>query len=245
MALDLAGKVALLTERGSGLGLAAAERFAAEGACVLIAGQDREAGEALVRGILRQGGRGHFILQSACTSTDWCQIRDEVLVTWGKIDIFVNDVGHSAPRNIVDMSADEFHHALHQHLRAAFIGLRTCAEAMKGAGIEGSIILVTSAADRVEQPGYSTHGAVEGGVRIMTKSAALELGPHKIRVNCLHVTMKDLETGGSLGSDSLAPPLGGLVMAGDSGGAVLFLASERSNFMTGTTLFVNERGTVQ
>ena len=223
---ELAGRVALIVGATGAVGRAAAARLAGAGAALMLADDKGAAGlEALARGL---GAQFHGF--DPLAESDWAVLTEAVLRGFGRLDILVNALGGEVVKPIDALDLAEFR-ALHRRvLHPAFLGVRFGAEAIRRGGEGGSIINVSSIVAKISGPGLSALSSIHGGLRMLTKAAALELGPEHIRVNALQLGPQ---------SEAVADALGrspGLATAAAAADSILFLASDRARFMTGAEL---------
>jgi NAD(P)-dependent dehydrogenase (short-subunit alcohol dehydrogenase family) len=252
----LEDKVAIITGATSGIGLACAERFAAEGAGVVLAGRRRDAGEAAAR---RIGPSAAFV---ACDVLDPRQIADLMggaLARFGRIDILVNNAGAaSATGGILDSDPADLERDLALHVRAPFLAMKHAAPAMiEGGG--GAIVNISSISGR--QAGFNTFGyeVAKAALAHLTRCAALELGERGVRVNAIspgptltgifgkHVGVAadaaERDTAGVEAAFLRVLPalqaVPGMARAGDIAEAALFLCSDEARFVNGQDLAVD------
>ena len=252
-AVSLAGKVAAVTGGGAGLGRGIAAGFAAFGADVAIWERDADTCAAAAEEV---GGLG---LLTDVRETD--QVDRALAATldrYGRIDILVNNAGGVFPSSILDVAEKGIDALYRANLRHVIVCTQRAARAMVEAGNGGSIINVSSIEGVRAAPGYAAYAAAKAGVLNFTKTVALELAPHGIRVNALapDITwtegLERLSAAAASTADSDAPsvegrkartaltvPLGHLGHVDDLAGAAVFLASGLSTYVTGQTLHVD------
>jgi 3-oxoacyl-[acyl-carrier protein] reductase len=242
----LAGKTAVVTGGGSGIGRAAARRFAAEGARVAVVDLDGDAAEA-TRAEL---GDDALALQLDVTDADAVGARiAEIADALGRIDVYFNNAGvPQAAKKLEDTSAAEWDRIMDVNLRAFFVGAQAVAPLMRAAG-GGSIVVTSSIAAARPRPGIATYVASKAGVNGLVRALALELAPDRIRVNAIapvavrtpmlkefafadseQATIERVE--GSI-------PLGRLTEPEDVAAAALYLASDEARCITGIVLNVD------
>ena len=252
------GKVALVTGGGRGLGKASAVMLAREGAKVAISDRKEEGAAAVVAEITKAGGQAIFIQQDVSKEEDWQRTIDEVLRRFGRIDILVNNAGVGAGKNIEDLTLTDWRWVMSVNLDGVFLGTKYAIAAMKKSG-GGSIINMSSIEGMVGDRRLAAYDASKGGVRILTKSAALHCAQagYNIRVNTVHPGFIDTPMvdgfikaqGGDAGAARKAlemlHPLGHLGEPDDVAYAVLYLASDESKFATGSELVIDGGFTAQ
>jgi 3alpha(or 20beta)-hydroxysteroid dehydrogenase len=178
----LAGRTALITGAAQGQGEAEARRFVAAGAHVLITDVLEKPGRALAEEL---GERARFVRLDVTEERDWTAAVEGVDPDWPPLRVLVNNAGVHWKRSLERESAADFARMLQINLVGAFLGIRCVVEPMRSAG-GGSIVNVCSVLSLLggrENGAYSTS---KWGLRGLTKSAALELGEHGIRVNAIH-----------------------------------------------------------
>jgi NAD(P)-dependent dehydrogenase (short-subunit alcohol dehydrogenase family) len=241
----VAGKVALVAGAGGGIGGAGAEALASEGAAVFCTDCDGAAAEAIAARIRVAGG------QAAASALD---VRDRVAVDaavaavvreFGRLDIVLESAGISHRLNFLDVDAETWKRIIAVNLTGMFhIGQAAARQMVKQAG--GSIINVTSQLAEVARPERAAYVASKGGARSLTHAMAVDLAAHGIRVNAIapgptltgltRASYSDPET--RLATEAVIP-LGRLGQPDDLVGAVLFLASDESRWVTGSTVTVD------
>jgi NAD(P)-dependent dehydrogenase (short-subunit alcohol dehydrogenase family) len=237
---ELAGRRALVGGATGGAGLAIARALVKAGASVVITGSDSDMGEPAARELASAGGQALFVRADHGSDADWAAAVAAVEQAYGGLDILVANAGVSAISPTEEVSLDDFRDVCRTNLKAPFLGLRHATAAMRRGGVGGSIIIVGSIAADVGAADQLHFAASKSGVAMLVKAAALELGPEKIRVNVIHPGF--IETGRSMRSAPemrVATPLGRVARPEEIAAAALFLASDRSSFMTGAQIVVD------
>jgi NAD(P)-dependent dehydrogenase (short-subunit alcohol dehydrogenase family) len=238
----LEGKVALVTGGGGGIGRGISEAFAAHGAAVAVADVDEPRARATVADIAAGGGRAEAHVVDVTVPA---QV-EELAAALGPVDVLVNNVGHYLYRaaDFVDTAPDEWNALYRVNLEHVFICCRAFVPGMIERARGGSVINLSTVEAFRGKPQSAVYAAFKGGVTQFTKSLALELGRHGIRVNAI---APDLTQSVQVPYDRWVPeeqqhliptwvPLGRFGMPDDIAGVALFLASELSAFVTGTTV---------
>jgi len=178
----LDGKVAIITGAARGMGETEARLFVAEGARVVVADVLEAEGRAVAESL---GDAAIFVSLDVTDEAAWQQALARTVEAFGPPDVLVNDAGvlRAAPLLATDLAT--FHEVLDINLVGPFLGMKTVGAAMVGAG-RGSIVNVSSTGGLVGMSMIGPYVASKWGLRGLTKTAAIELGPHGVRVNSLH-----------------------------------------------------------
>ncbi len=240
------GKVALVAGAGGGIGGAGAEGLAREGAGVVCADIDAAAAETAAARIRTAGGRAIAI---ALDVRDRPAVDAAVAATvreYGRLDVLLDSAGVSGGASFLDFEHSEWERIIAVNLTGMFHLGQAAARQMVRQGGEGSIINVTSQLAEVARPGSAAYIASKGGGRSLTQAMALDLAPHGIRVNAIapgptltgltRATYADPERRRATITQI---PLGRMGDPQDLVGAILFLASDESRWVTGSTVTVD------
>lgn len=182
----LAGKVAIVTGAGGGIGGAAARLFAREGARVGLIELKAEAGRKVADDIAKAGGEALLMTADVAKPESFQPAVDAVAAKWGRLDVMYNNAGGSTARdgNVTDMPLDEFWRTISVDLFGTFLGCRFAIPHLEKAG-GGSIVNATSIRAMTGTLGADGYSAAKGGVLTLTKALAVEVAPKKIRVNAI------------------------------------------------------------
>lgn len=261
MSTSLAGRVAVVTGAASGVGEAVAQRLAQSGAAVVILDVNRDGAEAAAQRIRAEGGTATAYRLDVAKEQEWDAFDPWLRDTHGGLHIFVGNAGVFDVRKVEDTSLEQWSRLVRVNLDGVFLGTRTAVRIMKDTPTVDaalhSIVNVSSIGGIIGAAFGSAYHATKGGVRLFTKSVALECGALKypIRANTVHpgtteTPMADVlfrdraEMTGSTEADVRANlvnlvPLGRLAVPNDVAGAVVFLAGPDANFITGSELVVD------
>ena len=243
----LAGKVAIITGAGGGIGAAAARRFAEEGAALLLS--DANAQRA---GLLAQelGDRAHARAHDVTSESDWEAVIAWALELHGRIDVLLNNAGVFLAATLADTSLQEFRSVMDVNVVGVFLGMRAVAPVMREQRA-GSIVNVSSVAGLTGGPLLSAYSASKWAVRGITKVVARELAPFGVRVNSLHPGQidTDMNTRQRERTPELIDklirgiPLRRIGTPEELAHAFVYLACDESVYVTGSELVV-DGGTV-
>ena len=233
--------VAIVTGAGSGMGRATALRFAGDGFRVVVAEIEAARAASVAAEI------GEAALPFAVDVSESAAV-DALLAAcqehFGRIDVMVANAGvpHGAP--FLELSEDTWERVLAVNLKGVFLCGQAAARAMVAAGHGGAIVNVASTYAEVTEGGASAYSASKGGVRMLTKSMALELGPHGIRVNAvgpgwIRTGMNPLDDEAQLAQLEPTIPLQRVGLPEDVADVIAFLASDDARYVSGQTLFVD------
>lgn len=242
----LAGKVAIITGAGKGLGKAFALRFADEGArLVLVTRKDMDGLKKAAEEVTAKGA-DCIIFQADVTKLDEMQtVADETAKKFGKIDVLVNNAAYyfGVERRPFDaIPPEEWDLMMGINVKGPWICARTVFPHMKAQG-KGKIINLTSEVFFTGSNGFVHYVASKGGVVGLTRALAAELGPDNITVNAVAPGFTDTEASRTIADvakyDTSKTPLRRLGTAEDIVGAVIFLASDDADFITGEVILVD------
>jgi NAD(P)-dependent dehydrogenase (short-subunit alcohol dehydrogenase family) len=238
--MELQGKAAIVTGGANGIGRGIVERFVEEGARVVIADVDDSAGPALAD---KLGDQTAFKKTDVADADDVQGVVDFTVDTFGALDVMVNNAGISgAYRRFLKDDLRDFDRVIAVDLYGVMVGSQRAARAMVAAGRGGSIVNITSIAGILAGAGFIPYRAAKAGVIHFTRSIAIELAEHGIRVNC--VAPGNISTAINAQFDTASvvqarQPLQRLGGPEDIANAISYLASDRAAQVTGVVLPVD------
>jgi 3alpha(or 20beta)-hydroxysteroid dehydrogenase len=237
--LSLTGKVAVVTGGARGQGAAEGRLFVERGARVVLTDVLAEEGRALAAGL---GDDAVFMEHDVSDEESWARVVGHTEERFGRLDVLVNNAGIHRVRPLVEERAADLAALLAVNLIGPMIGMRMVAGAMERAG-GGSIVNISSLAGLQGIWGHGAYGASKWGLRGVTKTAAVELGPRGIRVNSVHpgpIETAMLPTPpGEVAARFSSLPLGRVGQAAEVAEVVAFLASEAASYLSGAELTVD------
>jgi NAD(P)-dependent dehydrogenase (short-subunit alcohol dehydrogenase family) len=248
----LEGKTAIITGGAGGIGRAAALLFAREGARVSVVDLDQNAGDQLAKEISECGGGGIFQRTDVTREADCRQVVDRTVEEFGHVHILFNNAGIIRRASILETSEQEWDAVMAVNVKSIFLMSRLVVPIMAAAG-GGSIINTASGWGLAGGSKAAVYCASKGAVVLLTKAMAMDHGPQNIRVNAIcpgdtdtrmlrHEAAQLGEQEGRFLADSAKRPLGRVGRPEEIAQAALYLASDESSFVTGTTLVVDGGG---
>jgi NAD(P)-dependent dehydrogenase (short-subunit alcohol dehydrogenase family) len=251
--MDYTGKVALVAGGGSGIGRATSEIFAGRGGAVIVADINQVAAKATAEGITRKGGKAEAC---ACDVARWDQVQGAVETArrvFGRLDVLINCAGILRAHLLEETPVEEWNDVLQVNLTGAFLLTKAAMATMRQQGGGAIVHIASRMAIRVKER-HGAYAASKAGILQLTQMAALEGGPHGIRVNCVCPGFIDtpMVRGSGPKEDVEAQfagwakvcPLGRAGRPDEIARAMLFLASDEASFITGMALPVDGGRTI-
>jgi glucose 1-dehydrogenase len=245
--MSLQGKAAIVTGGDSGIGHGIAVELGRQGASVTVNfHKNADAADATVKEIEAAGGKAQAIQADVSSVADIQKLVDATVSAFGRLDIMVNNAGMETRTSTLETTEHQFDMVIGIDLKSAFFGVQLAAKQMIAQGGGGRIINISSIHEDWPMPGNSPYCAAKGGVRMLTRTAGVELAPHGITVvgvapGAVHtpideVTLSDPKEKAKLES---AIPLGRVAEPQEIANLVAFLASERASYGTAATYTVD------
>lgn len=248
-------KTILITGAASarGIGFATAQRVARDGGQLILTDLDETALVARVADLAEIGAEAIAIRHDVTDAENWERVIAAAIARFGRIDGLVNNAGITVLARVEDLEPAMWDRQISVNLTSVYLGCRQAMAHFRARGGGGAIVNVSSAAGIVGMRRCTAYGASKGGVRLMSKTLALEGGPDAIRVNSVHpgVTETDMQAvaradaAGDSKAIAAVVPLGRTAHPDELGAAIAFLLSDDASYITGTELIVDGGLTAQ
>ncbi len=243
----LAGKVAIVTGSGSGIGQSIAIRFASEGATVVVDYRNHmdQAQETAAKAETA-GGKAILVKADVSNLADTQNLVDQAYIQLGRCDILVNNAGIEKEAAFWDVTEADYDAVLNVNLKGAFFLAQAFVRRLRDARLPGRIINISSVHEDMVFPNFSTYCASKGGMRMLMRDLSVELGPLNITVNNIApgaiatpINTKLMQDKPKLDALLKNIPLGRMGTPDDISGVALFLASDDGAYVTGSTYFID------
>ena len=241
------GKIAIVTGGAAGIGEATTRLFVSEGAKVVIADIDDEKGNALEAELNHDGEGARYRQFDVTQESRWIEVVGEVMDTWGRLDVVVNNAGMSGVgrARVEETTVENWDTVFAVNSTAIMLGTKTAIPAMRKNG-GGSVVNVSSIFGIVGSPAGAAYHASKGAARTFSKAAAVQYAPDNIRVNSVHPGFTDTPMTLDIHSQKeirdareKMPPLGRLGLPDDIAYGILYLACDESSWVTGIELVID------
>ncbi len=249
--MRLKDKIALVTGSSQGIGRAIAVRFAQEGADVVINSRSRDGLEEVLQEVEALGRRGLIVQADLSKTEDIRRMFATAIEHFGKLDVLVNNAGVENHAPFWDVTEQDYDKVLNVNLKGVFFATQEMVRHLRsgiqqGQGRRGKIINISSVHEELPFPNFTAYCASKGGVKMMARNLAVELGPLGISVNNIApgaietpINTKLLNDPAKLGALLAQIPLGRLGQTTDVAGVAVFLASDEADYVTGSTYYVD------
>ena len=245
--MSLDGKVAVVTGGNSGIGKACVLALAEQGADVVIDYvANPEATEELERQVAKLGEKAVGVKADVSKVADVQRLIDTAVQKLGRIDVMVNNAGIETRSSVLDTTEADYDKVLAINLKSAFFGTQIAAKQMIAQGTGGRVINVSSVHEDWPMPGNAPYCLSKGGMRMLTRTAGVELAPHKILVAgvgpgavATPINQSTMKNQAELEKLDASIPLGRMAQPEEIASVVAMLASDRASYITATTVFAD------
>jgi glucose 1-dehydrogenase len=245
--MSLQGKVAIVTGGNSGIGMAIALGLAKAGANIVIDYiAHPEATEALEKQIAGLGEAAIGVEADVSKVADLQRLVDAAVKRFGRVDVMVNNAGVETRTSVLDTTEEQYDKVLSIDLKSAFFGTQIAARQMMKQGRGGRIVNITSVHEDWPMPGNTAYCLAKGGMRMLTRTAGVELAPHGILVVgvgpgavATPINLSTMNDPALLAKLNGAIPLGRMAQPEEIANVVVFLAGEGASYLTATTIFAD------
>jgi glucose 1-dehydrogenase len=245
--MSLAGKTAIVTGGNSGIGQAIVLEVARQGVNVVIDYVcDPEATDALEQEVAKLGDRSIGVEADASKISDLQRLVDRAVGASGRVDVMVNNAGVETRTSILDTSEDQYDRVLAINLKSAFFGTQIAARQMIKQGSGGRIVNITSVHEDWPMPGNTAYCLSKGGMRMLTRTAGVELARHNILVVgvgpgavATPINLATMNDPAKLARLDATIPLGRMARPEEIAKVVGFVAGEGASYLTATTIFAD------
>ena len=245
--MSLKNKVAIVTGGNSGIGQAIVLELARQGASIVIDYVVHpEATEALERQIAKLGDQSIGFEADVSKFADLQKLVDTAVSRFGRVDVMVNNAGIETRTSILDTTEDQYDRVLAINLKSAFFGTQLAARQMIRQGGGGRIINISSVHEDWPMPGNTAYCLAKGGVRMLTRTAGVELARHNILVVgvgpgavATPINLSTMQDPAKLAQLDAAIPLGRMARPEEIASVVGFLAGDGASYLTATTIFAD------
>jgi len=245
--MELEGKVAIVTGGNSGIGMAIVLALAEQGANIVIDYvANPDATEALEQRLHAMGDKAVGVEADVSKVDELQKLVDAAVKAFGRLDVMVNNAGIETRTGVLDTTEQQYDRVMDINLKSAFFGTQIAARQMLQQGDGGRIINVTSVHEDWPMPGNTPYCLSKGGMRMLTRTAGIELAPHGILVTGVGPGAVDTPINASTAADpakmktfNAAIPIGRMAEPEEIGSVVAFLAGKGATYLAATTIFAD------
>jgi glucose 1-dehydrogenase len=244
---SLHGKVAIVTGGNSGIGKAIVLALAEEGANIVIDYvADEQATEELEQRVIALGDKAIGVEADVSKVEDLQRLIDSAVEAFGRLDVMVNNAGVETRTSILDTTESQYDKVMAINLKSAFFGTQLAAKQMIKQGDGGRIINITSVHEDWPMPGNTPYCLSKGGMRMLTRTAGVELGPHNVTVVgvgpgavATPINLETMNNPDLMTKLDNAIPMGRMATPHEIASVAAFLAGDGASYMTATTIFAD------
>jgi glucose 1-dehydrogenase len=243
----LENKTIIVTGGNSGIGEAIVLAAAAQGANVVIDFvTDGDVVQKLVKKVERAGGHGVAVEADISQVSDLRKLIDAAVKEFGRLDVFVNNAGIETRQSLLESTEWDYDKTLDVNLKSAYFGTQLAAKQFISQNSAGVVVNMSSVHEEWPMPGNTAYCVSKGGMRMLTKTAGAELGPHGIRVVnvapgavATPINAETMDDPKDLKTLEASIPLGHVASAEEIADVVVFVASDQARYVTATTVYVD------
>jgi glucose 1-dehydrogenase len=245
--MSLHGKVAVVTGGNSGIGKAVVLALAAAGANIVIDYvANPEATEDLEKQVIALGDKAIGVQADVSKVEDLERLIAQTVEAFGRLDIMVNNAGIETRTSVLDTTEQQYQRVMDINLKSAFFGTQLAAKQMIAQGSGGRIINMTSVHEDWPMPGNTAYCLSKGGMRMLTRTAGVELGPQGVQVIgvgpgavATPINTSTMNDPGKMATLDAAIPLGRMAQPEEIASLVVFLAGDGATYLNATTVFAD------
>jgi glucose 1-dehydrogenase len=245
--MSLTGKVAIVTGGNSGIGMAIVLALARQGASLAIDYVSHpEATEALEKQVVALGDQVMGVDADVSKVADLQRLVDSTVKRFGRLDVMVNNAGVETRTSVLDTTEAQYEKVLEINLKSAFFGTQIAAKQMIAQGDGGRIINITSVHEDWPMPNNTAYCLSKGGMRMLTRTAGVELGPHGVLVVGVGpgavetpINLATMNDPAAMKTLDAAIPMGRMAKPEEIAGVVAFVAGDGASYLTATTIFAD------
>jgi len=245
--MSLTGRVAIVTGGNTGIGKSIVLALAGQGANIVIDYiADPQAADDLQQQVGALGAKAVGVEADVSKVADLQRLVDSAVQSFGRLDVMVNNAGIETRTSVLDTTEAQYEKVLEVNLKSAFFGTQLAAKQMITQGGGGRIINISSVHEDWPMPGNTAYCLSKGGVRMLTRTAGVELGPHGITVVgvgpgavATPINTSTMDDPVKMQTLDAAIPLGRMAQPDEIASVVAFLAGDGASYLTGTTVFAD------